>query len=152
MTIRAPEEEAIRTLKAMLPESTIAGRRPAERVTAWHFCWPLLPISVNAAYWHGPNGKLFLTAEARGFKDSVAYDVASYPPNVRFAPELKKRYAVRVAFTMPNDARDIDNPLKLMIDALFGSKRDHRIYRLEVTKEVVPGKAQTEIWIEELNG
>ncbi len=115
-----------------------------------HFALDFLPPSVNQMYGINRYGQRYVTAEARGLKESMRL----LAQLAGFRPDLKKRYAMALDFVMPHlDRLDIDSGLKSLIDSVFSSRTDQRIMELHAFKWVEPeSPAQTLITIAELHG
>ena len=106
----------------------------------------LLPVSLNHQYQRGPGkSKLHLTDEARSIRDAFTIEA-----NLQHFRARKDRYyEVEVTFTFPEWSMDSDNYLKPLMDALFGTRGDHRIVRHHVKKRVMPGTSSTVVSVYE---
>lgn len=127
-----------------------AGAMPSPR--QWHLSLPILPVGVNHQYQPilGRRGavsgyRLALTSEAQRTRMAIALQARA----VGFVPRADRYYAVRIRFTFPTWQHDLDGPIKPLLDALFGSRADHRVVRIEAEKRVSPHEHGTEVWIEE---
>lgn len=104
-------------------------------MTRYTYVLPL-PPSVNHMYHETPKGKA-LTKEARAFRTEVESIISGRP---RFRPRLDRCYSVMSWFTVPTWQHDIDNRVKALHDAVFGTRFDHRIVAAHQRKRVRPGE------------
>lgn len=111
----------------------------------WWFAFDDLPPNVNHQYVNRRGGRKALTAKARAQREAIA--IAAGATGFRVRPTAV--YAVRVAFIFPSWQHDLDGPLKSLLDAIFGTRWDHRVVRLEADKIVEPGTRYTEVEITE---
>jgi len=73
-----------------------------------------LPATINNAYPTGKSGRRYLSEEGRAWKDELAWSFKSRKPS-------KKDFIVEIFLEFgDNRKRDIDNGLKLILDALSG--------------------------------
>lgn len=128
----------------MLAAESKEGRVGVE----WHLEWPCLPPNVNHVYGVRPDGGRYVTDHARAIRTVMRAMVTK----AGFEPDIKKRYGVRVVLTFGTDNSDIDGCIKSLLDLVFTSRRDHRVYRLEVDKRVERGQQRTEMDIWEMEG
>lgn len=77
------------------------------------------PVSVNAAYVPIGRGKLVLSAEAKQYKRDAGWE-AVIAFRAKHDEPLTGELGLSVYLFRPRDSGDIDNPLKLMHDALNG--------------------------------
>ena len=114
----------------------------------WHFSWDQLPPSINSLTRVNPATGQRFTREG---PKAVLTIMRAQVDKLGFVPDLARTYGVTVAFTVPSWAHDIDNRWKALGDLIFGSRKDHRIVDLHITKAVVPGVEQCECWVEALS-
>src|SRR3990167_625123 len=114
----------------------------AKMYPAWHMVLNFLPPSVNHSYLTTGMGRRVLTRDAKAARESIMWSARE----TGFTPDSKKYYAIRVRFIFPRlDGGDIDGPIKLLVDGIFGTQADRRIMRLEVEKVVRKGVSRTEV-------
>ncbi len=106
---------------------------------------PGKPISVNDLY----TGRRFLTKDGREMKQTVGWQVKS---QWKAKPKLIGDLRIYMDFFyMDKRRRDIDNPVKAMMDCLTGLvfADDSQIIEMHITKNV--GIDRTEIVIEQIH-
>lgn len=100
------------------------------------------PVSVNDLY----TGRRFLTKEGKGIKQSMAWDIKR-----QWKEEMIKGYVgIQIdLFYSDKRRRDIDNPMKAIIDSMTSIvfEDDSQITELIVTKNV--GENRSEITVYE---
>lgn len=111
------------------------------RSEAWSLDPLLLPYppSVNR-YWRYANGRAYVTAEGKSYKAAVLQCVGRRPS------PIADRVAIAINVYPPDRrARDIDNLLKALLDALTNAGvwvDDEQVDRIEIERrEVVKGGA-----------
>lgn len=100
------------------------------------FTIPGTPISVNHAYGQNRNGRRFLTAAGKYFKEEVAWNASI----ALKTPKNFYKYPIQINlsyFYGDKRKRDIDNGIKLCLDAMTNIiyKDDSEIVCLNVKKD-----------------
>ena len=120
--------------------TTMSGTRQ------WQFTLDFIPPGNNHQYMPiGRSGQKALTPEAKELRQIIGRIAEA----TGFRPELGAQYLVRVLFVFPGWSQDIDSPIKSLLDAIFGTRADHRVVRLEVDKAVVAKIRRTDVTIVE---
>lgn len=116
----------------------------------WAMTLDFTPPSVNHAYFTDRRGRRLLSADTKRVMEFMTFTAAAQG----FRPDIKALYGLKVRFTFPTWGSDLDSPVKLLLDAIFGARIDHRVVRLEVDKIVESGVSRTEVvwWKEERDG
>lgn len=117
----------------------------------WRFSVDDLPPSGNHQYKPRRNR----AGEQVGWKltQQARDDRASFTTAARtagFTPSPDRYYIVRVRFTVSDIRTDLDNRIKTLNDAIFGSDLDYRVMQLLAEKVVVRGVRRTEVEIEDI--
>ena len=110
-----------------------------------HFVIDRVPPSLNSAYKKFKN-RIVLSKDSKDFKQLLADNVSD-----NFRP-LQGHIKLTVVFMFAdNRKRDIDNYLKVLIDAMKNIifEDDDQIYKLDITKHIGCGQARTVIHISE---
>lgn len=79
------------------------------------------PVSVNSCYSNGKNGRRFMTATGKAFKEAVAY-ATTHGMRVGGWEDCDPdgKYIVTITYFFPSNRNDIDGSNKLVLDAMQG--------------------------------
>lgn len=118
-------------------------------MTAWSHLFPFWPPSTNNI-WRYDRGVVHLSPAARAFRKAVAGEILA--KKALPARMLASDLAVTLRLFPPNNhRRDIDNPLKSVLDAMTAAGLwwdDSRIKRLVVTMETPDPERRGKFWME----
>ena len=119
---------------------------PSVPPSVWSLDLPFLPASTNhrTGRRKGKDG-LYVTSEAASKESRIRGEMLA----LGFKADLKKTYELEIVFHMPTWSHDIDGPIKATLDSVMGSRNDHRVTKLTVTKLVQKGQYRTQIRIVE---
>lgn len=121
-------------------------------MTAWRHLFPIWPPSTNKI-WRYERGVVHLSDAAKAFRRAVADEIFIRRAQKALpARMLASDLAVTLKLYPPdNYRRDIDNPLKSVLDAMTAAGLwwdDSRIKRLLVTMEPPDPERRGKFWIE----
>jgi crossover junction endodeoxyribonuclease RusA len=115
--------------------------RDVQRLSCVRFTVPLIPPSVNHYVKHTRNGRHYVTAEAKAFKEAVAIFAKG-------RVEADEYLVVSIVWLGAGQRGDVDNFPKVVLDALVDAgviHSDAAVREIRFRKERDPKNPRTEI-------
>lgn len=109
------------------------------------------PMSLNNAYNSNRNGRRFLTKEGAVYKNTIAW-AAKEAMNLKSTPFFKAPITVHFQFFYPDSRRrDLDNSIKLTMDALDGIcfEDDSEVHKICAEKKIDKNRPHIRIIVED---
>lgn len=103
--------------------------------------------SINALYRRNPHGRgMYITPAGEQFKSDLGWEIKRQNPGV--IPDADGRYQLDITIHLVEDKRDVDNYLKVILDAIQGIvyENDNQVQELTIRKQIGVNEGAVITW------